>query len=79
MDKDYQDYKDFDMTGATRGIPPQIARLQAKYQAEASNEQSKVLDDDVLAWACTQDQSTRHYINEMIRGLMAFQQRKAIS
>lgn len=34
MDKDYQDDKDFDMTGATRGIPPQIARRQAKHKTE---------------------------------------------
>lgn len=37
MDKDYQEYKDFDMSGATRGVPVQIARLQA-IQSEPSSD-----------------------------------------
>lgn len=44
MDKDYQDYKDFDMTGATRGIPPQIARLQK--QSETPSD-SHLIEPDV--------------------------------
>lgn len=72
MDKDYQDYKDFNMTRATRDIPHKLhvckQNIKPKHQMSS-----------ILAWACTQDQSTRHYINEMIRGLMVFQQRKAIS
>lgn len=36
MDKDYEDYKDFDMSGATRGLHPHIARLKQKNALSAS-------------------------------------------
>lgn len=51
MDKDYQEYKDFDMTGATRGIPPQIARLQAKRKAEREQQgQSEISPIEPDVW-----------------------------
>ncbi|OOR85822.1 hypothetical protein B0181_11890 [Moraxella caviae] len=77
MDKDYQEYKDFDMTGAIRGIPPQIARLQAKNQTNVKTEQARLLDDDVMAWVVRQDQDTKNIINQMIRGMMSIQQKQA--
>ncbi|STZ13735.1 Uncharacterised protein [Moraxella caviae] len=61
MDKDYQEYKDFDMTGAIRGIPPQIARLQAKNQTNVKTEQARLLDDDVMAWVVRQDPRYQKY------------------
>lgn len=44
MDKDYDDYKDFDMTGATRGIPTPIARLQKQAQIQP---EPSLIDPDV--------------------------------
>lgn len=64
MDKDYQDYKDFDMSGATRGTPPQIAKLKA-------NSDNAWLDEDLSVWIAKQDSTTKRHINEMIRHAMA--------
>lgn len=64
MDKDYQDYKDFDMSGATRGTPPHIAKLKA-------NSDNAWLDEDLSVWIANQDSTTKRHINEMIRHAMA--------
>lgn len=70
MDKDYQEYKDFDMSGAVRGVPPQIARLQAK--AKAEREQKTLIDDDV--WQLiqqSQDPRKADKINGVLRAMFA--------
>lgn len=65
MDKDYEIYKDFDMTGAKRGIPSHIAQLQVQSKAHHT------LDDDVMAWLSVQDEVTKRHINDVIRHFMA--------
>lgn len=69
--------KEFDFSTAKRAN--QVPALQQLRQAYQHSEQAKVLDDDVLAWACIQDQNTKRHINEMIRNVMAIQQRQAMS
>lgn len=67
IDKDYEDYKDFDMSGATRGIHPIIKAKQAENQA-----QKQGFDEDILDWISKQDKDTRDYINGMVRNFILF-------
>lgn len=49
MDKDYEDYKNFDMSGAKRGIPPIIKKLQqSNREINSSIELSNLFENDVL-------------------------------
>lgn len=73
MDKDYQDYKDFDMSGATRGIPPQIARLQAKHKTEQIQSEVDLIEPDVwqLLRQKASDPQEIAKVNGVLRALLA--------
>lgn len=50
IDKDYEDYKNFDMSGATRVIHPYIKRLQQQNQSKQSQittQPTEAIDNDV--------------------------------
>lgn len=73
MDKDYQDYKDFDMSGAKRGIPPQVARLQAKHKAEHTQSDTDLIEPDVwqLIRKHAQNPTQIAKINGVLRTMLA--------
>lgn len=72
MDKDYQEYKDFDMTGAVRGIPPQVARIQAKNRAKNQTQEPlnfiEIFEPDVQELISKlKDKQTLEDINGFLR------------
>lgn len=66
-DKELEHYKTLDISDAEEIKHPLIVELQKRHAIA----QAKAFDIDVVEWVNTQDQATKHHINEMIRHLMA--------
>lgn len=66
MDKDFEDYKDFDMSGAVRGIPEHIRKLQARKREEAV---SNLFEPDVCD-LLIKHKDEKERINAMLRLLL---------
>lgn len=70
MDKDYQD---FDMTGAKRGIPPQIARLQVQNKAKAEIDERLLIEPDVWQLILKKADNATEIarVNQVLRAMLA--------
>lgn len=60
--------------GVNLDVPSVKPAFIAKMQENAKQE--KLLDDDVMAWAVSQDKETKNYINQMVKGLMIIKQKQ---
>lgn len=73
MDKDYMDYKDFDMSGAKRGIHPIIARLQQNNSSEVPPmDLSNLFETDILEAMKSRANRPQEllHINAVLRALL---------
>lgn len=81
-DKDYDRYKDIDLdntVGIKRINHPLVQHLQDNTKQDSNEQPNQPLDafdKDILAWVATQDQTTKQYINDMIRHFMNFKTAK---
>ncbi|OPH40224.1 hypothetical protein [Moraxella equi] len=67
-------FDDFDFDNAKVVKHPLIEKAQQAKSKYASSE--RIFDEDVLLWLNNQNDHTKHYINEMMRNLMAIEQAK---
>lgn len=70
MDKTYQD---FDMIGAKRGLPPQIARLQAQNKTKAEIDERLLIEPDVWQLILKKADNATEIarVNQVLRAMLA--------
>lgn len=65
---DFEYYKNLDFSDAK---PARLNTRIAQMQENKCKAMANVLDDDVMIWIATQDDTTKRHINDVIRLFMA--------